>query len=214
MSPTLAAMSMRRSRRYAAAPVLAVLLAAALVACSDDDSGREEPEARPTPISSFEAASVQPLRQEFCDAVPEEALRSTVGEVRSADGYADGETHQLTAGVTDVAHEFGCTWTGRNGDIARAWVFAPRVAVGEARRLARDARRERGCRPLDPYDFGTPSAGVLCTVRGGREASYRGLFVDTWLACSVTDRRRRLPTEKLVKRTGLWCVQAAVAASG
>ena len=211
MSPTLAAMP----RSALVAALVVVLFSTALVGCSgDDESGKEEPKVQPTPITSFEGSSVRLLRQEFCDTVPEQALRSTVGEVRRAESYSDGETHQITARVNDVAHEFGCTWVGRGGDTARAWIFAPRVTVAEARRLTRDAKRERGCRPIDSYDFGTPSAGVLCSVHGSREASYRGLFVDTWLACSLTDRRRRLPTEKLVKRTGQWCVQVALAASG
>jgi hypothetical protein len=211
VSPTLAAMP----RSALVAALVVVLSAATLVGCSgDDDSGKEEPKVQPTPITSFEGSSVRPLRQEFCEAVPEEALRSTVGEVRKADGYADGETHQITSRVTDVVHEFGCTWVGRSGDTARAWVFAPRVTVAQARRLVAAAERGPGCRPTDSYDFGTPSAGVLCNVRGGREASYRGLFVDTWLVCSLTDRRRQLPTGKLVERAGLWCVQVAQAAAG
>lgn len=90
----------------------------------------------------------------------------------------------------------------------------PRVAPVRARALVAEARRERGCRTVDSHDFGTPSVGLVCRVPGGREASYRGLFVDTWLTCSFTDRRKQLPEEKLLKRAGQWCVAVARASSG
>jgi len=222
VSPTLTPMSLSWSLRrlrsnrlegYVVAPLLAVLLGVTLAGCSDDDSGKDEPTLRLTRITKFDATSVQPLRQDFCDSVPEAAVEAVVGDVDSVDAYANGEAHRITGRVTDVAHEFSCTWVGDRGDVARAWIFAPRVTGDQALALVRAAERAPGCQAIDGHDFGTPSTGALCTVRGGRAASYRGLFVDTWLVCSLTDRRRQLTEERLLDRAGKWCVQAATAAS-
>ncbi len=214
MSPTLTPMSGRWSLRYVATSLAAVLLLTAVTGCSDDsDDPDPDRKVRLTPITKFDATSVQLLRQEFCDRIPEDAIAAAVGDVDTVDAYSNGEAHQITNKVNDVAHEYSCTWVGDRGDVARAWVFGPRITIEQANELTEGAKQQRGCEEIDSHDFGTPSAGVLCTIRGGREASYRGLFVDTWLACSLTDRHKQLTDEKLLKRAGQWCVQAARAAS-
>lgn len=230
MSPTLTPMSTWRpagwlsriplDRRlvYAVGLLLAVLLAVVLARCTADDEPAVDEgnpaRVRLTPITRFDASSVQPVRAGFCALLPEAAVTKIVGKVTAADSWDDGEAHKVGGRVTDVVHEYGCRWTGNRGDVARAWVFAPRVAPQQARALVRAAERKRGCRSVESHDFGTPSAGLVCGVRGGQEASYRGLFVDAWLTCSLIDRRNQQPEEKLLRRAGQWCVQVARSASG
>lgn len=202
------------SPRYAVASLLGVLLAVSLLSCSEPEADDPEPEVRPTPITELDASSVRVLRQEFCNSVPEDAVAAAVGDVETTDHYTNGETHRIIGRVVDVSHEFNCTFVGEGGDVARAWLFAPRVTPAEARSLVRQAVRARGCRALDGRGFGQPSTGTLCTVRAGREAAYRGLFVDAWLACSLTDGGTPLDRQELVDRTGDWCVAAATSAGG
>lgn len=209
-SPSMTAMS----PKYAAAALLGVLLFVAVSSCTGSDSDDSDAEVRPTPIDQFHGSTVTIGRAEFCDAVPEAAVQAAVGDVDSVDSYANGERARITRHVRDVSHEFSCTWVGDRGDVARAWVFAPRVTPAQARGLVREAKRAKGCRVLPRRAFGSPSAGTLCTVGGHHRASYRGLFVDAWLACSLTDGgRQELSPRELVDRAGTWCVQAALAAS-
>ena len=52
----------------------------------------------------------------------------------------------------------------------------------------------------------------LCVAGSRKEAAYRGLFVDAWLSCSVTDGGREKLSEKaLLTKAGDWCVQVATA---
>jgi hypothetical protein len=99
--------------------------------------------------------------------------------------------------------------------VARAWVFAPPVTRTQASVLVVGVRRTAGCRVLDGHGFGSPALGALCTTRGRADASYRGLFGDAWLTCSVADGgREKLSREQLLRRAGDWCVQVATAAAG
>ena len=191
----------------------AVLLVAAGTACTGDggDSGSsEDPAAEPTPITAFDAASAALNRADFCDRIPDEAVTAAVGEVASTDHYGNGERETITQGVTDVAHEFNCTFIGDSGAIARAWVFVPRVTRDQAKALVADVRETKGCRPVDGESFGTPATGSVCTTPDGTEATYRGLFTDAWFSCSVTAKDLDEPT--LVKQAGQWCVSTATAA--
>lgn len=203
------------SLRRLVALLLAAALGTSLVACSgDDDDPVRQVEVDPTPIEAFAADTVRVARASFCEQVADEAVVAAVGEVRATRHYGNGERARFPGGVVDVSHEWACVFVGRGGDVARAWVFVPPVTPGQARGLVADVRRTRGCRVVDAHDFGTPSAGAVCVRDGRAEASYRGLFGDAWLACSLTDGGRREPaTAALVKRAGEWCVQAATAAS-
>lgn len=217
MSPrcSLRRLPSNRLEGYAVASLLGVLLAATLSACSDSAGDDPEPQVRLTPITKFDAASVRVLHREFCDAVPEDAVVAAVGDVRRTDHYTNGETHRITRGVVDVSHEFNCTYVGERGDIARAWLFAPRVTPAQARSLVRQEVRAPGCRTLDGHGFGRPSTGTLCTGRGDRVATYRGLFVDAWLACALTDGgKKKVPVDRLVDRAGTWCVAVATSTGG
>ena len=206
-------MSRAPSRSVAARLLPALLLLAAGTACDGDGGGTgsaREPAAEPTPITAFDSASAALTRDDFCDRIPDEAVTAAVGQVASTDHYGNGERKTITAGVTDVAHEFSCTFPGDSGAIARAWVFAPRITRGQAKALVAEVRRARGCRVVDGHAFGTPGTGSVCTTRDGTEATYRGLFTDAWFSCSVTAEDLDEPT--LLEQAGQWCVSSATAA--
>jgi hypothetical protein len=84
----------------------------------------------------------------------------------------------------DVAHEYGCIFDGRTGLIARAWVF------------------------------GSPALGTLCRTSAATTVTYRGLFGDAWLSCSVAaPAAAKLTDTVLTSRAGEWCVQVATTAA-
>src|SRR5699024_4954576 len=92
---------------------------------------------------------------------------------------------------------------------ARAWVFVPEVTKQRAKELVDAAGRTEGCRLADGKEFGAPGTGRVCRTGGETEASYRGLFVDTWLACSLTHHGPQLDRDGLLREAGEWCVSAA-----
>ena len=196
------------------APLVAIAVALSPAACSDDEEPERPVEVNPTPIDAFVADSVQVSRAAFCSRIAEGAVEAAIGEVAATRHYGNGERARITNGVRDVAHEFNCTFVGASGDVARAWVFVPRVTPAQARALVDGVRRRAGCRVLDGRSFGSPSTGSLCVIGSRKEASYRGLFVDAWLSCSVTDGgREKLGDAVLLEKAGDWCVQAATAAA-
>ena len=203
----------RRPARVASRLLPALVLLAAGTACTGDESGSgsaDEPVAEPTPITEFDAEAAALTRGDFCDRIPEEAVTAAVGEVASTDHYGNGERERITGAVTDVAHEFNCTFRGTSGAVARAWVFVPRVTRAQARSLVADVTKPQGCRAVDGRSFGTPGTGSVCATSRGTEAAYRGLFTDAWFSCSVTARDLDEPT--LLEQTGQWCVSTATAA--
>jgi hypothetical protein len=187
------------------------VLLAGTACTAEESSAPEPPEVTPTPISEFDAAGTTLARVEFCDRIPEESVRVAVGKVDSTDHYGNGEKDRITDGVRDVAHEFSCTFTGDTGVQARAWVFVPRVTRAQAKQLVRDARRTKGCEEVPDEGFGKPGAGLVCRSPEGDEASYRGLFTDTWFSCSL--RAADLDRATLLDQAGQWCVSAASAAT-
>ena len=124
VSPTLAACpapppvarpcGRRRRRRWRRGALAAVLLAAG-TACTGEAGGSgaaDGPTAEPTPITEFDADAAALTRGDFCARIPEEAVTAAVGEVAATDHYGNGEREPITDGVTDVAHEFNCTFVG------------------------------------------------------------------------------------------------------
>lgn len=202
---------MALSVRFLVVPVLLVL-GISTAACSGDDTS-PSPETKPTPLSKFDADGMTVARTDFCDRIPDSAVRSAVGELDESEQYGNGETAQIADTVKDVAHEFNCTFIGTSGAVARVWVFVPQVTRAQARTLVRQAGNGKGCHRVKGEGFGKPSTGALCRTKSGAEASYRGLFVDSWLACSVSDTDRAAKAPALLDRAGKWCVQAATAAA-
>jgi hypothetical protein len=167
-----------------------------------------------TPLESFDTSLVTVPRTSFCASVdPRQVEAALGGEPVDAKSYDNGEEVDLADGVTDVAHEFGCTWVGADRSEARAWVFAPPVHAQRARQLVRDAGRDRECEARPTPAYGSPSVGLLCTGEAGGRASYRGLFGDAWLTCELISRDPEVSGPELLRRTGAWCVGVAEAAS-
>jgi hypothetical protein len=210
--------SVRRVRGVAGA-VAATLL---VVGCtgSDDGSGPTAPAAtfatdEGTPLADVDTTSLVVRRAPFCELVDQAAVARALGvaddEVPDVAAYGNGQRTQLTAKVKDVAHEYGCTWTV-GGSEARAWVFAPPVTRKRALTLSKLAHEEAGCttgRRADP--FGDPSLARTCRSDSSIETSWRGLFGDAWLTCTL-----QLPggeQAELADRTGRWCAAVATAAA-
>lgn len=195
----------------AAVATAAVVVAVVLTRSSDEPSD-DPPAYESTPLASFDTAGVAVTRDSFCAEVPDEAVAEALGGApASASSYDNGDRARLGKDLRDVAHEFGCGWAAPDAT-ARAWVFAPPVTPRSARALARAARTEAGCEPIaDAPDFGKPSTGVVCADGRRPMASYRGLFGDAWLTCTLTVAAEVARTE-LTDRAGRWCVAVVEAA--
>lgn len=169
-----------------------------------------------TPLDGFDTLLLTVPRADFCAGVdPREVTAALGAEPESESGYENGDEVTLADGVTDVAHEYGCTWSLTDGTEARAWLFAPPVDRGRARHLAREAGQADGCSPLGGPSYGAPSVALLCTDGPLTSVSYRGLFGDAWLTCELVAPTPPAGTEAFVDRTGAWCVGVARgAASG
>lgn len=203
-------LSVRRRPLSAAAAAAFVLV---LGGCTGGSgSAGPEPSAASTPLAKYDTAGVALVREPFCGRI------SATGVVGALDGTAadsatwgNGDAAILTEGVRDVAHEFGCRYR-REGAEASAWLFAPPVPPGKAAALARQAASAEGCRPAaEAPGFGRPSAAVVCTDGRASTASYRGLFGDSWLTCSLT-RSGAQAADGLAEAAGRWCVEVVEAA--
>lgn len=207
---------MRRALVLLLAAVVTVVVVAVgvlVVLDSDDDQpGASAPSPTPTPstpttapavpLSEVDTLTTAVRREAFCDAVAPEAVEAALGgPPADTTSYVDGQSAPLTGEVRDIAHEFGCGWTTREAT-ARAWVFAPPVTPATAKALVRAARTERGCRPLaEASDFGRPSVALACRTPRGVQASFRGLFGDAWLTCTVTGD----DADVVAGRADSWC---------
>jgi hypothetical protein len=179
------------------------------------EPAREEP-FRTTPLEELETTTLTVPRATFCPAVDPRQVEAALGEKPvDAQSYESGEEVTLADGVTDVAHEFGCTWVAADQSEARAWVFAPPVDAERARRLVSEVGREKDCQAYPDPAYGSPSVGMLCPGgEGGSRASYQGLFGDAWLTCELSTKDPEVSGDDLLERTGGWCAGVALAASG
>ncbi len=175
----------------------------------------DEQEATSTPLASFDTTNLAILRTAFCDRVADDAVEEALGGAPDeANTYGNGDRARLAPGIRDRAHEYGCSWTAA-GRTAAAWVYAPPVSRAVANELLRQARAAKGCGPVtDAPAYGEPSAGLVCTSTRGSEVTFRGLFGDAWLVCSLrmTSVSAGESTHQAVDRAGRWCVAAARAA--
>lgn len=192
---------------------VAALVVCTTAACTGSGDEPSEPSAAPpaTALGDLDTASVSVARADFCSTIPDAAAEAALDDsVARTAHYGNGDSVEIAAGITDVSHEFGCRFAGESGTEARAWVFAPQVTPAKARELAAELRRTKGCTPLpQAAAFGTPTIAVSCTSKAGVTASYRGLFGDAWLACSVT----RTSAAGLPGAADRWC-SAVLAAAG
>lgn len=184
------------------------------VVVADDSAPAPPPVAayEGTSLAEFDASKAVVQRVPFCDRVHPEAVREALGGEGTLTAYGNGESTTTLPGGADVAHEYGCVFSGPGGVQARGWLFVPPVTAARARELVRTAVTSGCTAQAGAEPYGDPSVAVLCTSRNGSTLSFRGLFGDAWLACSLTDPGRVTP-EELLETTGRWCVAVAQAAS-
>ncbi|MDO9454919.1 hypothetical protein, partial [Nocardioides sp.] len=163
------------------------------------------PTTAPTvPLAEVDTLTTAVRRDAFCDAVAPDAVEAALGGPSTeSTSYADGQNARVVGRVQDIAHEFACAWTTDTA-AARAWVFAPPVTPRVAAGLVEDAKAEQGCRAdtASPA-FGKPSIALVCRTARGVQASYRGLFGDAWLTCTVAGPVDR---DEAAERADRWCV--------
>jgi hypothetical protein len=211
-------------RRLVVVSVAALVITGAGVAAgtllldADKPTSTGPPPFATTPLESFDTSALTVPRASFCDRVdPRQVEAALGGEPVDAQSYDNGEEVTLTERVTDVAHEFGCTWIRADQSEARAWVFAPPVDPRRAAGLVKAVDKEAkagGCLASPGPAYGAPSVGLLCTGELGGRASYQGLFGDAWLACELSSKDPEVSGPELLRRTGAWCVGVAKGASG
>lgn len=183
--------------------------------------GGELPAPQADPNPTVEAAPKPPgvqdvsdallvARAPFCDLVEDTAVQSALGgEITDRVAYDNGDRVEVGS-FSDVAHEYGCRWEGRKGLTARAWVFVPPVTVKQARSIIKVTRSGTGCRNL-PGSYGAPSLGLACAGKSRQQASYRGLFGDAWLTCTLS-APASMKAWKVARRADRWCAAVALAA--
>lgn len=203
--------------------LLAVVLTALPVSTGVLVLGEETPAATPepeapsytsTPLADFDTSVVAVRRAPFCDRLADEAVVEALGsEAGATTSYRNGQSAELAPGLEDVAHEYGCRISGARGAEVRAWMFAPPVTRDRATDLVEDAAGREGCARATPSPaYGAPSVAVICPAGDRSWVSFRGLFGDAWLVCSLAAPARLTEQEQL-DRTGRWCVAVAQAAS-
>lgn len=184
------------------------------VVVADDSTPDREPTAyEGIDLVDFDTTAAVVQRVPFCELVPAEAVMAALGTDADATAYGNGEESDALPGG-DVAHEYGCRFATDDAAAgeARGWVFAPPVTSARAQDLVAATPTRRCPAQVDAPAYGTPSVAVVCTTDDTRTASFRGLFGDAWLTCSLTLPVGVAETE-LVARTGRWCVAVAQAAS-
>jgi hypothetical protein len=216
----------RSARRGRAPAALAAALAAAVVAsgCSLSPEASEESSPSVAPSDAdLDLSGVPVQRALFCDLVADEDVRQALeGSVRNTAHYGNGDEVEVRPGQVDVSHEFGCVFEGPGGKVARAWVFARPVTVGEARALVRRARRGDDCAFPESVRFGAPTLTSVCEVAGPPpeeapmvRARLEGLFGDSWVGCEITEPLVREEgagaRADVVQRADQWCTEVVTA---
>lgn len=210
----------RRSIVRGSLAAVALLATGAVVYTGLQSGGSDRPAARPTPtasptptpLASLDLSGLPIERGPFCDALDDGDVADALGGPVSGTGHYDsGDRVALAAGLTDVSHEYGCTFNAASGAQARVWVFAEPVTVAVGRSIVAETRQAKGCTVVGKAPtFGTPSISTVC--RTGSPASQvvtlRGLFGDAWLSCQLS-----VPgttgTDQMVQRAEQWCVRVA-----
>ncbi|MXG88448.1 hypothetical protein [Nocardioides flavescens] len=186
-----------RARSLAVVGVVTVLVTAALVVAGvvllGDGPDEADREAAATPFTittlaelGLDPTSVGVTRGPFCDEVDPREVEAALGsEPADATAWQNGDPVPLRGGAQDVGHEFGCSWTGADGTVASAWVFAPPVDATRAAQLAQDTDAGWCTQPSPAPAFGTSGTSLDCFGQGNGYVAYRGLFGDAWLTCRV-----------------------------
>ncbi|SFC83476.1 hypothetical protein SAMN04487968_11248 [Nocardioides terrae] len=137
-----------------------------------------------TRLASIDTTTAVVRREAWCDDLAAADVHAAVDDSSpKASSWANGDP---LGASRDVAHEFGCSWVGASGVTAAGWVFAPPVTVARADELVASAQAQPGCSPLaGAAAFGSPAVALTCTADGATTLSYRGLFGDAWLVCTL-----------------------------
>jgi hypothetical protein len=198
-----------RAPRSLLRAVAAVLASGLLLSACSEDEESAPPEAAPTPIASLNTVAMQVPRIEFCALVPKDAVSDALGgEAESDAAYGNGDEEELPGVGEDVVHEIGCSWTGKDGSAARAWMFARPISADFARTVVASAKRTKACRLVPGPAYGKPAMTQLCDLPDGtRRVRHAGLFGQTWLTCEVSSGE--LEAAELRARTDRWCVDVA-----
>jgi hypothetical protein len=216
----------RRARRRRSIRRVALLAAALLVTAAAVYVGlqsrridpahvatpTESPSPTPSNLADVDLSDLPIERQPFCETLDDDAVEDALGAAPSGTShYGNGDRVPLTTGLTDVSHEYNCTFDAATGSQARVWVFAEPVTAAVGQTILRDARRERGCSELDRVPmFGTPSLATLCRPSGParHRVTLRGLFGDAWLTCQLSTPAAT-GAQPTIQRAGQWCVRVA-----
>jgi hypothetical protein len=170
------------------------------------------PSPTPTPLASLDLSGLPIQRAPFCDELDQGDVEDALGgPVSGTAHYDSGDRVALAAGLTDVSHEFGCTFDAATGAQARAWVFAEPVTVPVGRSIIAETRSGTGCTVVGKAPtFGTPSVGTLCRTGkpAGQVVTLRGLFGDAWLSCQLSTPGAT-GADQTVQRAEQWCVRVA-----
>jgi hypothetical protein len=213
----------RRRRRWRRTVLLVLALGVtAAVVYTGTRLGKQDPGAEPAPGPASPSESATPPAQvdlsalpidrgPFCDRVdPGDVEDALGGPVASTYHYGNGDRRRIAPGVTDVSHEYNCTFAAADGTQARVWVFAQPVTRAVGASIARQARREKGCDPVPSAPtFGTPTAATVCRERKPvrTAVTLRGLFGDAWMSCELSTPGSS--TDETVQRTEQLCVRVA-----
>lgn len=183
----------------------AVLATVVLMAgCNDSDGPSEQASARPTTLAQLDVAAVTVARVEFCDQVPEAAVRDALGgDPADRAQWGNGDPVPDSGDAGNLGHELGCSWTAADGTAARAWVFGRPVDDAFAGILVQQAGQRKRCTATPSTDLGNPSVLQTCTLEGGVQRVRRaGLLGDSWLTCEVAGPQAAEPRGRLEA----WCV--------
>lgn len=178
-------------------------------------------EVAPVALAELDTTTLAVPRAELCTRVPTDAVAAALGgDPTRVVAYGNGDTAVLTADVRDVSHEFGCTFA-RGPRTVRAWLFAPPVTVRNAEQLVDDAAGPGCRRVVGGAAFGSPSVALRCPTdpaaarrapaRALYEWSYRGLFGDAWLTCTLLARG---DDAGAADRADRWCAAVVQVAAG
>jgi hypothetical protein len=203
------------------AVVMTALPVTAGVVVLGDDAPPESPPPTPpsyasTSLVDYDTSVVALTRAPFCNRIPREAVTEALGgESGTRSSYRNGQSAELAPGIEDVAHEYGCQVVSRGADGGelRAWLFAPPITRSRATDLVDELADRPSCRrDAGAPAYGAPSLALVCPDGDRRWASFRGLFGDAWLACSLA-APKSVDVKELVDRAGRWCVAVAEAAA-
>ncbi|WP_300678435.1 hypothetical protein [Nocardioides sp.] len=191
----------RRWRPLAVAVITSAVAVGVGVSLSDPAAPVATPLAHS--LSTLDTTTMTLARAPMCGAVDAADVTAALGAgAATSTTWKNGDTAPLGS-VSDVAHEYGCSWTA-GARSASAWVFAPPVTVAEAGDLVAAAKAVKGCTPIPGAPaFGSPSIALSC----GDTVSYRGLYGDAWLVCTLTG-----PSATTTPLALRWCASVALAA--